>query len=118
MRADRFRLELLTGSCGGYSAMEAFPEDYIAHNLPLILLSGIGHSEQAASESTERSRNLLQEGGFRIRTDVPSVTDPASENLLKTFFSFDSTIHGFNSKDVSARDSPGAFRIKRVGRVG
>lgn len=97
--------------------MEAYPEHYIAHNLPLILLSGIGHAENAAPESPERSRTLLQEGGFRIRTDVPPLTDPASENLLRKFLSFDSTIHG-NTKDLSTRDKPGAFKIKRVGRVG
>jgi trafficking protein particle complex subunit 11 len=98
--------------------MEAYPEHYVAHNLPLILLSGIGHGEPGASESPERSRNLLQEGGFRIRTDVPPLTDPASENLLQIFLGFDSPIHGFNTKDVSTRDKPGAFKIKRVGRVG
>lgn len=97
--------------------MEAFPEDYVAHNLPLIVLSGIGHDERAA-DSTERSRNLLQEGGFRIRTDLPSLTDLVAENLLQTFLRFDSTGDGFNGKRVFARDSPGAFRIKRVGRVG
>ena len=98
--------------------MEAFPEDYVAHNLPLILLSGIGHGEQATPGSTERSRNLLQEGGFRIRTDLPSLTDPASEHLLQTFLSFDSTNRISKSKDVPVKDNPGAFKIKRVGRVG
>lgn len=98
--------------------MEAFPEDYVAHNLPLILLSGIGHDEEAFSEASERSRNLLQEGGFRIRTDTPPLTDTAADNLLRTFVAFDSTSNGFNNKSVYARGSPGAFKIKRVGRVG
>jgi trafficking protein particle complex subunit 11 len=98
--------------------MEAFPEDYIAHNIPLILLSGIGHDEQAVSESTERSRRLLQEGGFTIRTDVPCLTDPASRILLDAFLFFDLTSDGFSGRSASARDSPGVFKIKRVGRVG
>lgn len=118
MRADRSFLGLFAGSRGGYSAMEAFPEDYIAHNLPLILLSGIGHDGQAPSGSSERSRNLLQEGGFRIRTDLPPLADSASEHLLQTFLSFDSTNHISKSKDVPVKDDAGAFRIKRVGRVG
>jgi hypothetical protein len=117
VHAVRLRLELLTRSHGGVSAMEAYPEHYIAHNLPLILLSGIGHAENAGLESPERSRNLLQEGGFRIRTDIPPLTDPTSENLLRTFLSFDSAIHA-NTKDVSTRDKAGAFKIKTVGRVG
>lgn len=118
MHADQLPLELPAGSRGGYSAMEAFPEDYIAHNLPLILLSGIGHGEQAASDTTERSRNLLQEGGFRIRTDAPPLTDSASEDLLRTFLSFNSANRTSESKDVSVKDKPGAFNIQRVGRVG
>ncbi len=98
--------------------MEAFPDDYVAHNLPLIVLSGIGHDEQAASESTECSRHLLQEGGFRVRTNIPPLTDPAAEILLQTFLRFDSTSDSSNNKSLSASDSPGAFKIKRVGRVG
>jgi trafficking protein particle complex subunit 11 len=97
--------------------MEAYPEHYIAHNLPLIILSGISYAENTAPESPERSRNLLQEGGFRIRTDVPPLTDPTSEKLLRKFLTFDSTFHG-NTKDASTRNRPGAFKIKRVGRVG
>ena len=98
--------------------MEAFPEDYVEHNLPLIFLSGIGHDEQAASEPTGRSGNLLKEGGFKIRTDVPPLTEPAAEIVLQAFLNFDSTNDAFNSTGASTRDRPGAFKIKRVGRVG
>jgi trafficking protein particle complex subunit 11 len=98
--------------------MEAFPEDYVAHNLPLILLSGIGHDEKPASDRTESSRSLLQEGGFRIRTDLPPVRSKPAEDLLQAFLSFDSTKGGVNGQNASARDSPWAFKIKRVGRVG
>jgi trafficking protein particle complex subunit 11 len=98
--------------------MEAFPEDYVAHNLPLILLSGIGPDEKAASDSSEHSRTLLQEGGFRVRTDVPPLTNRLADDLLGSFLGFDSRSDGFNNKSLSARGSPGVFKIKRVGRVG
>jgi trafficking protein particle complex subunit 11 len=98
--------------------MEAFPEDYVAHNVPLILLSGIGHNENAALEAKDGSRILLQEGGFRIRAETPPLTDPAAENLVRAFFAFDLTTDGFYSNSASTKESPGAFAIKRVGRVG
>jgi trafficking protein particle complex subunit 11 len=98
--------------------MEAFPEDYVEHNLPLIFLSGIGHDEQAALETTGRSGNLLKEGGFKIRTDLPPLTDSAAENVLQAFLNFDSANDAINSAGASTRENPGAFKIKRVGRVG
>lgn len=98
--------------------MEAFPEDYVAHNLPLILLSGIGPDEKASLDSSERSRTLLQEGGFRIRTEVPPLTDRLADDLLGSFLGFDATNDGFNSKTLSPRGNLGVFKIKRVGRVG
>lgn len=98
--------------------MEAFPEDYIAHNLPLILLSGIGDDEEGVAEPAEGSGNLLQDGGFRIRTYIPSLTDPASRDLLQAFLGFNSTSDGFDRRSASTRGSLGAFKIKRIGRVG
>jgi trafficking protein particle complex subunit 11 len=94
--------------------MDAFPEDFVAHNLPLILLSGIG-TDDTPLEPPKHSRNLLQEGGFRIRTDTPPLTNPVAEDLLQAFLTFNARGDGFNR---SWRVSPGAFKIKRVGRVG
>lgn len=98
--------------------MEAFPEDYVRHNIPLILLSGIGRNEEATAKPGERSSNLLQEGGFRIRTDIPPLTDPAAENVLRAFLAFDSESDAFGGRSTSPMVGPGAFKIKKVGRVG
>lgn len=98
--------------------MEAFPKDYVDHNLPLICLSGIGHDEQAASEPERRSGSLLKDGGFKIRTDVPPLTDAAAEIVLRAFLNFDSSNDTLNTAAASTRNSPGAFKIKTVGRVG
>ena len=98
--------------------MEAFSEDYVRHNLPLILLSGIGRSEEAVVDPRERSSNLLQEGGFRIRTDIPPLTDPAAENVLRAFLAFNSASDAHNGRSTSPKGGPGAFKIKKVGRVG
>lgn len=97
--------------------MEAFPEDYISHNVPLILLSGIGRDDDLGSERGN-ARGLLQEGGFRIRRDLPFVTNATAEAVLRAILSFDSTSDGFQKIKVSARDGLGPFKIRKIGRVG
>lgn len=98
--------------------MEAYPEDYVEHNLPLILLSGLGAEPEASEETSERSRRLLLEGGFRIKTDTPPLTSSTAENLLRAFLSADSSEASWNNRASSTTDGDGRFRIKRVGRVG
>ena len=94
--------------------MEAFPEDYVSHNVPLILLFGIGQ-EKPSSHRKDNGRDQLQEGGFRIRRDSPNLTNDAAESVLQAFASFDST----GGIIYSPKDGPGPFKIKTVmGRVG
>lgn len=96
--------------------MEAFPQDYIAHNVPLIFLSGIG---QEAIERSERSpRGLLQDGGFRIRRDSPAVTGRAAEEVLKTFYMFGASRNGLDQSPTSSKDGPGPFKFTNTGQVG
>lgn len=98
--------------------MQAFPEHYVSHNLPLIVLSGIGGDEEASSDLADSSKNFLQEGGFRIRRETAPVGGPAADRLLQAFLDNDSSSNGSESKSAFTKDGPGAFRIKKVGRVG
>lgn len=98
--------------------MEAFPEDYVAHNLPLLVLSGIGQDEDGPSTSSDNSTKLLQEGGFRIRTNTPPLTGRTSLSLLRAFLAFDGTDASKTRKLLREKDSLGPFKIRRVGRVG
>ena len=98
--------------------MEVFPEDYVEHNLPLVILSGLGGESDTSEETSERSRSLLLEGGFRIKADAAPVTGSTADALLQALLSRDSSNVSWNSRATSASDSVGNFRIKRVGRVG
>lgn len=99
--------------------MESFPDDFVLHNLPLILLSGLGHDDDPTSlQQAQRSTSLLQDGGFRIRTETPPLTDPVAQHLLQTFLGFDASNAGTNGKKTFVRASPLAFKIQKVGRVG
>lgn len=98
--------------------MEVYPEDYVEHNLPLVILSGLGGERDTSEETSERSRSLLLEGGFRIRADAAPVTGSTADALLQAFLFQDSSNVSWNSRATTTSDSVGNFRVKRVGRVG
>jgi hypothetical protein len=99
--------------------MEAYPKDYVEHNLPLIILSGLQAQSDLSKDTAEQSRNPLLEGGFRIRTDAAPVTGPTAERLLRAFLAADSSDIPWNSRATPKKtDNGGSFRIKSVGRVG
>ena len=98
--------------------MESYDEDYVAHNLPLILLSGLGTEPEVFHDHHARSKSILDDGGFRIKVDAPDLTDNTAESLLQAFLAADSAEDPWNSRATSVKDNGGCFRIKRVGRVG
>ena len=98
--------------------MDAFPHDYVVHNLPLIVLSGLGIDDDLLKQPSERSGALSHEGGFRIRTDLPTLTDHVAEDLLKEFLASDATHSPWISRAASTKYHAGTYRIIRVGRVG
>jgi hypothetical protein len=99
--------------------MEAYPKDYVEHNLPLIVLSGLPSQSDPSKEAPEQSRNPLLEGGFRIRTDAAPLTGSAAESLLQAFLAGDSSDAPWNNRPTPVKgDNGGTFRIKSVGRVG
>jgi hypothetical protein len=99
--------------------MEVYPDDYVVHNLPLIVLSGLPSESDASKITPEQLRNPLIEGGFRIRTDVAPLTGSPAETLLQAFLAADSSDTPWNSRATSGKiDNGGSFRINSVGRVG
>jgi hypothetical protein len=99
--------------------MEAYPKDFVEHNLPLIILSGLQAQSDLSKDVPDQSRNPLLEGGFRIRTDAAPVTGPTAERLFRAFLSADSSDTPWNSRATPKKtDIGGSFRIKSVGRVG
>lgn len=97
--------------------MDAYPEDYIVHNLPLILLSGLEDDKEDAAVG-DKSRTLLQEGGFRIKTDLPPVKTAAAQHLLQALLSYDSSDAPWSLKHAAQAESRLFCRVRSVGRVG
>jgi trafficking protein particle complex subunit 11 len=98
--------------------MNAFPSDYVAHNLPLVLLSGLESASNHDHESAESSRYLLHEGGFRIKTDLPPVSGLHASELLRRFLESDASEASWNSEGSIVKERGGTFKIRSIGRVG
>ena len=98
--------------------MEAYPESYVAHNYPLVLLSGIGPDPVSATDIGEQSRTLLREGGFRIASDLPLLTDILATELLRTLLAADASTRPWHARSQAGVNGEPKLRIRRVGRVG
>lgn len=96
--------------------MDAYPQDYVAHNLPLILLSGLGVADADLSQTA--SYPLLHENAFRITSDLPHVTGSDAELLRRTFLDADASKSHWNARHDKEPQYNIRFRVKEAGRVG
>lgn len=96
--------------------MDAYPRDYITHNLPLILLSGLGSPDEGLLQTA--SYPLLHENGSRITSDLPPVTGSNAEQLKRTFLDADASKARWNGRQDKDRLYSIGFRVKEAGRVG
>lgn len=97
--------------------MDRFPEDYYLHNLPLLLLSGLGAENHNDIDPSRKAHNLLQEGGFRIKIDAPLVQGDIAQQLLEAFREHDASNLPWHGQSLASRNGK-VFKITSVGRVG
>ncbi|CAG8921825.1 unnamed protein product [Penicillium salamii] len=96
--------------------MDAYPEDYVNHNLPLVLLSGLEADDTAAVTS---DYPLIAEKGTHIFSDFPPLTGGVAEELRSLFLQEDGTHMPWKSRiNVSGNTATAniAYRIKSSGR--
>ena len=104
--------------------MDDYPSDYVAHNLPLILLSGLGPEPEKQTDNTSESQSgpepypLLKENAIQIFSDFPLLTDSTATIVLNALLSQDASDTIWSSEKEKERSSGTRLRIKRVGRVG
>jgi hypothetical protein len=90
--------------------MDVFGEDYVSHNLPLIFVSGL--PEDAGS--TRPPARQPQEGGFRIRTDLPAIDAGLAESVSKAISRHDGSEAPWRTVSPPTK----TFAVRNVGRVG
>lgn len=97
--------------------MDRFPDDYVVHNLPLLLLSGLGTGNHSESDLSGKSHTFLHEGGFRIQVDAPVVQGALANLLLQRFREQDASDIPWHAPSQSSKNGR-VFKILSVGRVG
>jgi hypothetical protein len=98
--------------------MNAFPADYVVHNLPLLLFSGLEPESNKEQAAVDHAKVLLQEGGFRIKTDAPPVSGDVADILRESLLQSDASLANWNGKAIAAKEYAGGYKIRSVGRVG
>lgn len=100
--------------------MDAYPEDYVNHNLPLVLLSGL---EAGAEDDSDASVNypLLAEKGPKVFSDFPPLSGAVAEDLRRVLLEEDGTQMAWKSSPLSSSGNSSSphmrYRIKSAGRV-
>ena len=99
--------------------MDAYPEDYVNHNLPLVLLSGLEADPENVS-GTSSDYPLLSEKGTHIFSDFPPLSGAVAEELRSLLLKEDSSQAPWKSRVTVSGNTTIAnigYRIKSSGRV-
>jgi hypothetical protein len=97
--------------------MEAYPPAYVQHNLPFIVLSGLG-TDSELDPPPPVLKVLPGRAATTISSEIPPVTSNYAEPLLQDFLSADSTSAPWNGRASGRKGLTHGFRIRAVGRVG
>ncbi|PNS19776.1 hypothetical protein CAC42_7743 [Sphaceloma murrayae] len=94
--------------------MEAYPQQYVEHNLPLIALSGLGGLSDEDIKTT--SSGLSHPPGARISIDRPELPDEIGQALRTEIYKAVGTSLPWNVTGNEARPGLIGFRFSNVGR--
>ena len=99
--------------------MDAYPPDSLAHNYPLIVLSGLSPptSSSRLDDPAAQEPNLDDESP-QITSQLPIVTSRSAKQLRDYFLQEAVSDSAYNGRSESRSAGSTAFRIKVVGRVG
>lgn len=98
--------------------MNSYPDDFVVHNLPLVLLSGLQSDTAQDNTIRDKSQAYLGDGGFRIRAELPPLHHPLTQDLRNILLSFDSSNAPWHSPSPNKTEQNHTFKIQSVGRVG
>lgn len=94
--------------------MEAYPPQYVEHNLPLVLLSGLGEHEATDQTSTQPRK---QESGAKIAIDSRECRNEQSKQLLQEFQALDGSGCAWNGVALPGPPASIRYRMKTIGRA-
>lgn len=86
--------------------MDGYKLAYVAHNVPLLVVSGLGAPSQVTAREDEE--------GYRISSEVAPLDTEDSHKLLRYFRKSDAEGLPWNGREHTGRNK---FKIKLIGRV-
>ncbi|KAL1886394.1 hypothetical protein Plec18167_000324 [Paecilomyces lecythidis] len=96
--------------------MDAYPEDYIAHNLPYVLLCGLEADTEDPAESSNVQYPFLFTKGTEVSSHLPAVSGPVAEELRKALLEEDASEAPWNSLNEIRRTGGIGLKVKSIGR--
>lgn len=95
--------------------MDAYPQEYIAHNQPLVILSGFEHVQETCGNDAE---NYFEHGGVKIGSELPPISGHLAEQLRSEFLKADGSDLPWNGEGHTATPDLLRFKLLSSGRVG
>jgi hypothetical protein len=99
--------------------MDAYPQDYVNHNIPLVLLAGLEADVEDDSKPTV-DYPLLAENGPKIFSDFPPLSGAVAEELRRVLLEEDGSQMPWKAGLASSGNAQSphiAYRIRSSGRV-
>lgn len=93
--------------------MEDLPEEYTQHNLPLVLLSGLGLGDCVLQDP-----NAKQSNGTRLVINTPECVGERAPQLLDQFVKRDGSLSAWNAGTLPGPGGSIRYSMKPIGRVG
>lgn len=94
--------------------MEAFPAAYTEHNLPLIVLSGLGERPDDATKPLEPA---LRDNGTQIRLSSEPCAGESVSALLEQLLQFDAFSQPWNASSSPGPAGRMKYKMRTTGRV-
>lgn len=96
--------------------MDAYPPAYVLHNLPFIVLSGLGTAPDL--EPRQPFQKLLPgRATSTVNAETPQLTSTRAHQLLQEFLRHDNTHTPWEAHGLDRKDALAKFRMRAVGRV-
>ncbi|KAI4717560.1 hypothetical protein E4T48_06235 [Aureobasidium sp. EXF-10727] len=96
--------------------MEAYPEDYVAHNLPFIALAGLPTADSSTDASTATPTNPQQGGGLRIVDNSPPLSGSHANSILDEFLRAHGASLSWSDQALADRAGLIGFKLSSIGR--
>lgn len=90
--------------------MEAFPDEYVAHNLPLVILSGFETDHASSKDPAQRGN------GVRLISELPLLANHGAAQLLEEFLKADGASQAWSEHASSDKSGLIGFKLTSTGR--